>query len=210
MHRENSNMIWERCCTCREDAFEAAAGRASRIELCERLEVGGVTPSERNISLSMEAGLPVNVLVRPRGGNFVFSKGEIDQMLESIRLCGRHRVNGVVIGALTADGNVDVPVMRLLASEAAEAGLQVTFHRAFDECRDPFEALEDIIRLGCSRILTSGHATAAPEGAVVIKELVGQAGDRIIVMPGSGVTPDNVRMLAEVTGASEFHGTKLY
>ena len=94
MRREKSDMVWERCCTCREDAFEAAVGHAFRIELCERLEVGGVTPSERNICLSMEAGLPVNVLVRPRGGNFVYTKAEIGQILESIRLCGRLRVNG--------------------------------------------------------------------------------------------------------------------
>ena len=203
-------MIWERCCTCLEDAVGAAGGRAGRIELCENLKVGGVTPSERNIRLCLTAGLPVNVLIRPRGGDFVFSHSEVAEMLGSIRMCGRLHVNGVVIGALTDRGDIDLSTVRTLVSEAAGADLQVTFHRAFDECADPFLALEDIIGLGCNRLLTSGQAATAPEGSRLLAALVRQAGGRIVVMPGSGVTPDNVQALADVTGAEEFHGTRLF
>ena len=172
----------EACCPSL-DAVEAA-GRigARRIELCERLDIGGVTPSDALIRSALAAtGLPINVLVRPRGGDFVYSAQEADAMLESIRLCGRLGVNGVVIGALRADGSVDVELMQALVSEARATGLSVTFHRAFDECADPMEALEDIISLGCDRLLTSGHAPDAFTGREMIGTLVRAAAGRIAI-----------------------------
>ena len=203
-------MLWERCCVSYKDAVEASAGRAARIELCTDLEVGGTTPSGDCIRECLSAGLPVNVLVRPRGGDFVFSADEVEEMLESIRICGANGANGVVIGALLRDGGIDMETMRLLVGEARKHGLSVTFHRAFDRCSDPLTALEEIIELGCDRLLTSGQRPTAAEGRVLIARLVRQAAGRIIVMPGSGVTPDNADFIAAHTGAVELHGTKLF
>ena len=206
-------LVLERCCTSAGEVREALANGASRAELCEELEVGGVTPSEENIRAAVATGLPVNVVVRPRGGSFVFSEEEKYSMLRSISMCRRLGAHGVVIGALKPDGSVDMPLMRELMAEASgENGgsrLSVTFHRAFDNCSDPFAALEDVISLGCDRLLTSGLKDTAPQGAELIAELVSRADGRIIVMPGSGVTPQNIRDLARRTGAREFHGTRL-
>ena len=196
----------ECCCTDSEEAIEAQAGGASRIELCEDLPCGGVTPSRENLEEVLSSVLiPVNVLVRPRGGDFVFSEDEVNQMVSSIRMCKELGANGVVIGALKQDGSVDMDTMKLLM-EAAE-GMQVTFHRAFDECSDPYEALEDIISLGCNRILTAGHASNVNDGMETLKELKAKAAGRIIIMAGSGVRPGNIDKLEKLTGLSEFHSS---
>ncbi len=212
----------EVCCPTIEAVSKAVAAGADRIELCERLEVGGVTPSERFIrdALAVAGSVPVNVLVRPREGNFVYSEEEAGKMLESIALCKVIRadgaaaggvtnpgVNGVVIGALQPDGSVDMALMRRLV--AAARPLSITFHRAFDECRDPFEALEDIISLGIDRLLTSGHRANAWEGRFILKELVERASGRIVIMPGCGITPANLLEIAAITGATEFHGSRI-
>lgn len=212
----------EVCCPTIEAVSKAVAAGADRIELCERLEVGGVTPSEQLIkdALAVAGSVPVNVLVRPREGNFVYSEEEAGEMLDSIALCkaigtgraadGRKaelRVNGVVIGALLPDGSVDMALMRRLV--AAARPLSITFLRAFDECRDPFEALEDIISLGIDRLLTSGHCTDAWEGRFILRELVERADGRIVIMPGCGITPANLPELAAITGATEFHGSRI-
>jgi len=212
----------EVCCPTIEAVSKAVAAGADRIELCEWLEVGGVTPSESLIkdALSIAGSVPVNVLVRPREGNFVYSEEEAGEMLESIALCkaiGTDRaaaggvtnpgVNGVVIGALLPDGSVDMALMRRLV--AAARPLSITFHRAFDECRDPFEALEDIISLGIDRLLTSGHCTDAWKGRFILRELVQRAAGRIVIMPGCGITPANLPEIAAITGATEFHGSRI-
>jgi copper homeostasis protein len=199
----------EVCCPTIDAVSKAVAAGADRIELCERLEVGGVTPSESLIkdALSIAGSVPVNVLVRPREGNFVYSEEEAGDMLESIRRCKALGVNGVVIGALRPDGSVDMALMRRLV--AAARPLSITFHRAFDECRDPFEALEDIISLGIERLLTSGHRTDAWEGRFILRELVQRAAGRIVIMPGCGITPANLHELAAITGATEFHGSRI-
>lgn len=212
----------EVCCPTIEAVSKAVAAGADRIELCEWLEVGGVTPSEQLIkdALAVAGSVPVNVLVRPREGNFVYSEEEAGEMLESIALCkaigtdraadGRKaelRVNGVVIGALRPDGSVDMELMRRLV--VAARPLSITFHRAFDECRDPFEALEDIISLGIDRLLTSGHRADAWEGRFILRELVQRAAGRIVIMPGCGITPANLPELAAITGATEFHGSRI-
>ena len=233
------NLILERCCTSLEQVREAAECGAARVELCENLEVGGVTPSEELIRAAVGVcGIAVNVLVRPRGGSFVWSSDEIAQMEESIRLCRDIGADGVVIGALTPEGEVDMPAMQRLVRVARKdgrpqaappqaappqaappqaappqaemhRGLSVTFHRAFDCAADPFRALEDVIALGCDRLLTSGQQPTAPEGRELLKSLVHAADGRIIVMPGSGVTPQNLGKLASYCGAVEFHGTRL-
>lgn len=199
-------MIFECCCQTSEDAMEARRGGASRVELCVRLEVGGVTPSRENISQTVKVcGLPVNVLVRPREGNFVYDCREERQIIDAVCFCKSLNVNGIVVGALTKDGDVDLPLMTRIM--AAASPLEVTFHRAFDECRNPREALEDIIWLGCKRLLTSGQEESAIKGRLLIKELVHQAAGRIIIMPGAGIMPVNILQLARVTGAVEYHGS---
>lgn len=196
----------ECCCTSVEEVMEAVAGGARRVELCERLEVGGVTPSRELLVKVMECcPLPVNVLVRPRGGDFVFSAEEETQMAEDIAMCKELDVNGVVIGALLPDGSVAVEMMRRLI-EAARP-LSVTFHRAFDCCSDPHKALDEIISLGCDRLLTSGLEESAYDGRNLIASLVERAAGRLVVMPGGGVRPSNIDELEKVSAASEFHGS---
>ena len=186
----------EACCPSAEAAGIAAKNGASRVELCESLEIGGVTPSQKMMEqvLKENPGLCVNVLVRPRGGDFIFSEDEIQTMLKDIRLCKSLGVNGVVIGALRPDGGVDMACMRRLIEEARP--LSITFHRAFDECSDVRDCLEDVIALGCDRLLTSGHEKNALEGRFTIAELVKQAAGRIIIMAGCGVRPSNINIIA--------------
>lgn len=199
----------EACCPSLESVRHSVEAGAGRIELCERLEVGGVTPSEEliNAALKVAGSIPVNVLVRPREGDFVYSDEEILAMLDSIRVCKELGVNGVVIGALTPDGAVDKDTTARLIDAARP--LSVTFHRAIDEAADIFAALEDVIGLDADRVLTSGGKASAYEGRFVLRELVERAADRIIVMPGCGVRPGNIGEIATVTGAKEFHGSSL-
>lgn len=203
--------ILESCCTSTEQALSAIRNGAGRIELCSCIEVGGITPPDSDISRAVALGTPVNVLVRPRGGDFVFSPEEETQMLRSIECCRELGAAGVVIGALTQEGDIDIPMMRRLiaAAHGGSRPLSVTFHRAFDECREPFKALEEIISLGCERLLTSGQKPSAQEGMELIAELVKRADGRIIVMPGAGITPDNLALIEKQTGAVEFHGTRI-
>lgn len=202
-------MLLESCCTTLEAALSARDRGAGRIELCEDLSVGGVTPSESLASAVIGAmyPVPVNVLVRPRGGDFVFDAEEVARMLDSIDMCKRLGAAGVVIGALTTEGDVDMEVMRCLIARARP--LSVTFHRAFDVCRDPYGAFGDILALGCDRLLTSGHESSASLGCPLIAELVRRSAGRIIIMPGCGVRPDNIAEIASYTRAVEFHGTAL-
>lgn len=199
----------EACCPSAEAAGIAAKNGASRVELCESLEIGGVTPSQKMMEqvLKENPGLCVNVLVRPRGGDFIFSEDEIQTMLKDIRLCKSLGINGVVIGALRPDGGVDMACMRRLIEEARP--LSITFHRAFDECSDVRDCLEDVIALGCDRLLTSGHEKNALEGRFTIAELVKQAAGRIIIMAGCGVRPSNINIIAESTKAEEYHSSTL-
>lgn len=194
------------CSVSVEDIMEAAAGGARRVELCENLEVGGVTPSRALLARAVGYGaLPVNVLVRPRGGDFVYTLEEEASMIEDIRMCKELGAAGVVIGALTKDSDVDMPMMRRLVSEARP--LSVTFHRAFDRARDPFRALEDVISLGCDRLLTSGQKPSSYDGRHLLAELVERAAGRIIIMPGGGVRTSNIDEIAALTRATEFHST---
>lgn len=196
----------ECCCTDAAEAIEAQAGGAGRVELCEDLPCGGITPSRSNIEATLRAvNIPVNVLIRARGGDFVYDEAEIKEMVESVRMCRELGVNGVVVGALRKDGSIDTETVRRLLAEAE--GLHVTFHRAFDECADPFKALEDIIALGCDRLLTAGHAANVNDGEETLKELNIKANGRIIILAGSGVRPANIARLEAESGVAEFHSS---
>lgn len=202
---ENKRFL-ECCCTDVAEAVEAMNGGAGRIELCEDLSCGGVTPSRSNLEATLRAvNIPVNVLVRARGGDFVYDEAEIPAMIGSVRMCRELGVNGVVVGALRKDGSIDIDTVRRLMVEAE--GLHVTFHRAFDECADPFAALEDIIALGCDRLLTAGHASNVNDGERTLKELNDRADGRIVILAGSGVRPGNIARLEASTGCKEFHSS---
>lgn len=187
-------------------ARAAEAGGAARVELCSALELGGLTPSHATIAIAREGlGIPVHVLIRPRAGDFVFDDLECAVMRRDIEACESLGCAGVVIGALTADGEVDMPHCRALMDAAR--GLSVTFHRAFDFARDPERALEAVIALGCHRLLTSGQAADALTGAPLIRTLIEQARGRITIMPGGGIDARNIAAIAQATGAREFHAS---
>ncbi len=198
--------ILEICAGSVESAIAARDGGAQRIELCAALEVGGVTPSAGLIAEARKIeGLVLNVIIRPRGGDFLYNEYEAACMEQDIRTCKQLGVDGVVIGALTADGDIDTTLCKRLI--AAADGMSVTFHRAFDMCRDPRKALEELISLGCDRVLTSGQAATAEAGVPLLKELVEQSAERIIIMPGCGVNSSNVASILESTGANEIHAS---
>ena len=195
----------EVCCGDLQSVRAAIEGGAHRVELCEALELDGLTPSEAMMESAIGMGIPVQVLIRVREGDFVYSKDEICKMRNDIRLARKLGAAGVVIGALMPDGSIDEEAIRCMMDEAE--GLSVTFHRAFDVCHEPEEALEKIISLGCHRLLTSGQATTAELGIPMLKKLVKQADGRIIIMPGAGVNPQNASRILEETGALEIHGS---
>lgn len=195
----------EVCCGDLQSVRAAIEGGAHRVELCEALELDGLTPSEAMMESAIGMGIPVQVLIRVREGDFVYSKDEICKMRNDIRLARKLGAAGVVIGALMPDGSIDEEAIRCMMDEAE--GLSVTFHRAFDVCRKPEEALEKIISLGCHRLLTSGQATTAEQGIPMLKKLIEQADGRIIIMPGAGVNPQNASRILEETGAIEIHGS---
>lgn len=187
-------------------ALAAQDGGADRIELCTALELGGLTPSHGQIALARDrVRLPIHVLIRPRAGDFVYGDMDFEVMLDDVETALALGCDGVVIGALDRDGNIDVARCRRLIDAAR--GLDVTFHRAFDVSRDLSRSLEDIIALGCRRVLTSGAHAGAHAGAATIRRLVDQAGARLVVMPGGGVDAGNVAALRRLTGAREFHAS---
>jgi len=187
-------------------AFAAQAGGAGRVELCASLEEGGVTPSHGTLVLAREGlDIPLYVLIRPRAGDFVYEDHEIEAMLDDIMHCRELGCDGVVVGALTPEGEVDADACQRFL-EAAE-GMGVTFHRAFDLVVDQGDALETLIELGFERVLTSGGMASAVAGAGRLARLVAQAGDRIVVMPGAGIEPGNIAALRDATGAREFHAS---
>lgn len=184
----------------------AVEGGADRIELCANLAEGGVTPSAGTIRKCREAfDVLLYPIIRPRGGDFLYTDDEFEIMLHDTVLCRQSGCDGIVTGLLLQDGSIDTARTARLVEAAYPLG--VTFHRAFDRCRDPFEALEQLIALGCERILTSGQQPAAPEGTDLIAALNRQADHRIIIMPGSGVRAENIRSLAATTGCTEFHSS---
>ncbi len=197
----------EICCSSLGEVADAARAGAVRVELCSAIALGGLTPSYGVIRSVVDAGLDidVNVLIRVREGGFCYTEAEVDAMCRDIEFCREAGVDGVVIGALRADGEIDMEACRWMM-QAAE-GMSVTFHRAFDVCRDGREALEQIISLGCDRLLTSGMESSVELGAEYVAELVRQAAGRIIIMPGAGIKPHNIAWIEKTTAATEFHST---
>ncbi|MEP6594772.1 MAG: copper homeostasis protein CutC [Ginsengibacter sp.] len=187
-----------------EACVTAQSAGANRIELCDNPYEGGTTPSYGFIKTARQKlHILLYPMIRPRGGDFIYNDDEFNIMKTDINICKNLGCDGVVIGVLTSNGKVDKKRCSSLVECAYPLG--VTFHRAFDRTVDPFEALEDIIEIGCERILTSGQRPTASEGASLIRDLVEKADERIIIMPGSGVKADNVANLAESTNAVEFH-----
>ncbi len=185
---------------------QAVEGGADRIELCAALTDGGTTPSMGTIQKCRESfSVPLFPIIRPRSGDFFYSDEEYEIMLADVLLCRQLLCDGVVIGLLKRDGMIDVERTEKLI--AAAYPMEVTFHRAFDRCQEPFAAMEQLIQVGCGRILTSGQQPMVTEGSELIKQLVAAADDRIIIMPGSGVRVDNIGQLAKETGAVEFHSS---
>lgn len=199
-------MFIEICALNIQSALAAQQGGARRIELCSALDTGGLTPSPGLIRQVRQAlAIPVHVLLRPREGNFCYTERELAVLIDDVHFCREAGVNGIVIGALDDNGSVDVSKIQRLMDAAAS--LEITFHRAFDFTADPFAALETLIDLGISRVLSSGQAPSAWEGRFLLQKLVEKAAGRITVMPGAGITTDNIRALAEISGAAEFHLT---
>lgn len=196
----------EICTYSLEYAIAAQSGGADRVEFCTGPAEGGTTPSAGSIELARQyLKIKLNVLIRPRGGDSLYTAREFGAIKQDIQLCRQLGVDGVVVGVLLANGHVD----RERSGELVELArpMSVTFHRAFDMVADPIAALEDIIAIKCGRILTSGQAPSAMEGADRIAELVRLAGDRIIIMPGGGVRDTNLAALAAKTKAREFHSS---
>lgn len=227
--------LLEVCCGNPESVDAAVLGGARRIELCADLEADGLTPPTAWIrdAKARYPSLTVHVLIRPRAGDFVYSPAEADAMSIQVEEALEAGADGIVLGALTPEGDVDVPLMERLvslvesynlAAELMQSDLchaandshffpgpsrrvSMTFHRAFDRCRRPFEALEQIIALGCDRILTSGQAATAEAGVATLRELQRRAGGRIGILPGCGVTPGNAARILATTGCTEIHAS---
>ncbi|HNP48968.1 MAG TPA: copper homeostasis protein CutC [Bacteroidia bacterium] len=196
-------------CTSLESVHAAITGGADRIELCEHLEVGGVTPAYDFINQAVSLSpIPIHILIRPRGGDFVFTENEISQMEKDIEYCLRIQSAGVVIGCLTSSGKIDLKNTQRLVRAAGK--MAVTFHRAFDMAIHDPNVLEDVIATGCSRLLTSGQAANAIQGSAGIRQLIQQSNGRIIILPGGGVRENNVEELIRITGATEVHSSCLH
>lgn len=198
-------LTYEICIDSTAGALAAEQAGAARVELCAGLFEGGITPSLGLIETTLAAvsSIRVNVLVRPRGGDFIYDEHEIRAMERDIAAIRDAGANGVVIGALTPEGDVDRATMSRLRACAGD--MSITFHRAFDMAADPHAVLETLVELGCDRVLTSGQENSALEGAPLIAELVRQAAGRIAIMVGGGITPQNAARVAAATGAPELH-----
>lgn len=202
------NALLEVCAGDIESVIAAARGGAARVELCSALAVGGLTPSEGFIARAVAVpGVKKHVLIRPREGDFVYSPEEVEIMLADVAMAARCGADGVVVGALLPDGSIDAFTTRLLVEAAHSRGLSVTFHRAFDRTANAVESLERIIAMGCDRVLTSGLAPTALQGADVLRRLVEVAAGRIAILAGSGVNSGNVAQLVRLSGVSEVHAS---
>lgn len=182
----------------------AVEGGADRIELCAALSEGGTTPGYGMIKECREKfSVELFPIIRPRSGDFLYTEEEFNIMKNDVKLCREMGCDGIVIGMLLPDGKLDIKRMEQLIRTAYP--MEVTCHRAFDRCADPVESLKQLISIGCQRILTSGQQPTAVQGIEMIAQLVQEAGEQIIIMPGSGVRKENIKELAKKTGATEFH-----
>ena len=199
-------ILLEICCGSIDDALEAERGGADRVELCSALFLGGLTPS---LGTLMEAKarmtIPIMVMIRPRGGGFCYTAPEMATMERDTALAVEHGADGIVFGILNADGTIDEERCKRIWKLIGER--QAVFHRAFDVTPDPFRALDQLVELGITRVLTSGQEDSVPEGVPLIKRLIEYAGDRIEVLPGGGIKPHNLRQVVESTGCKQVHLT---
>ena len=197
--------ILEVCIGSVQSALAAKQGGAARVELCAALEIGGITPSAGLMrAVRQVEGLKIHVLIRPRGGDFLYDKAEVVTMTHDIEQARLYGADGVVIGALRADGLIDMDVCRQLADAAS--GMSITFHRAFDMCKDPLRAIQELRELGCHRLLTSGQAPTALQGLPLLQTLTAmQTG--VCIMPGCGVKSSNVAEIISGCGAREVHAS---
>lgn len=201
-----SNYTLEIACDSVQSALNAEQGGADRIEFCENLSQGGVTPSSAKIKLAKsKLRIPIFVLIRPRKGDFLYSDLEVETMLDSIQIAKELGADGIVSGALQANGTLSLPQMRQLVKIANP--LPFTCHRAFDMCSDPNLALEQLIDLGIKRILTSGQRSSAIEGKKNIENFVQLADGRIKILAGAGIRPHNITELLSIRGLQEFHSS---
>lgn len=201
-----NNPILEVCAGSLNSALAAQEGGAYRVELCDNLYEGGTTPSIGVIELArMKLNIKLHVIIRPRGGDFLYSDLEFAIIKRDIQRCKDSGVDGIVIGFLTPDGAIDIGRTTEIVTLARP--LAVTFHRAFDMSRDPFEALEDLKKTGVDRILTSGQQDSVVDAVPLIQRLIRQAGESLIIMPGGGLNEDNIGNFALKVRAAEYHAT---
>jgi copper homeostasis protein len=202
----NSSLLIEVCIDSLASALASQAGGANRVELCDNLLEGGTTPSAGTLAIARKhLTIDISMMIRPRGGDFCYTDVEFESMQYDIGVAKQLGANSVVIGLLNPDGTIDVEHTHTLVELARP--MSVTFHRAFDVSRDPYESLEALIALGVNRVLTSGQEPSVLEGLELITELVQRAGDRIIVMPGAGFTTRNIGKIVAQCGAREVHVT---
>ncbi|WP_353097328.1 copper homeostasis protein CutC [Tissierella praeacuta] len=199
-----NRIITEICVDSLQSALSAEKGGAGRIELCDNLMGGGTTPSIGIIQLARKyLTIDINVMIRPRSGDFCYSTFEIEIMKRDIEIAKKSGVNGIVIGVLKPNGEIDINIMKELIELSRP--LTVTFHRAFDMTKDPFKSLDILIDLGVERILTSGQESKVIDGINLIRKLVKMSEDKIIIMPGAGINEKNVKDIIENTGVKEIH-----
>lgn len=200
------NFKLEICVDSVESAVNAQEAGADRVELCDNLSEGGTTPGFGTIiSARNNLFIDINVIIRPRGGDFLYSDIEYDIMRRDIEICGENGINGIVLGILHAGGAIDLERTSKLIELAAP--MTVTFHRAFDMCSDPVQGIEDIIASGAVRLLTSGQKDNAKDGVELIRQMAIQTGERMIIMPGGGIDETNIAFIASTTKTREFHLT---
>ena len=197
--------VFEICCNSVLSASNAEDAGANRIELCSNLQAGGTTPSFGLLKVCCQEvdDIPINVLIRPRIGDFLYSDDEFEEIKQEVVKCKIFKVKGIVSGFLNSDGSIDVKRTKEIVELAHP--MSFTFHRAFDLSNDPMRSLNDIISTGATRILTSGMQKTAFEGRKLIADLIKAAGNKIIIMPGGGINAENIKELAKVTKATEFH-----
>jgi copper homeostasis protein len=201
-------MILEACVENLSEALMAQERGADRIELCENLAAGGTTPSFGTIvTCKKHLSIPVIVMIRPRGGNFVYSNLEVDSMLEDIRICQKAGVDGIATGALTSAGDIDLHILRRLIHEADS--LQITFHKAIDETRNIETEIEKLKDTGIHRVLTSGGAPTAMEGSRMLNKLIHLTAGKLVILTAGKVTAENLDALSRLIPSTEFHGRKI-
>lgn len=202
----SEKLLLEICAESLDCAAAAERANADRIELCSNLAAGGTTPSAGIMEAARRhLNLPIHVLIRPRPGDFVYSALEFEVMQNDVRVAKQHGMNGIAVGMLDSGSRIDITRMRQLVDLARP--LQVTFHRAFDHCGAAQRRLEQVIETGVDRILSSGCAESAADGVVILAQLVKEANGRVKIMPGGGVTLDNIAQILRATGATEIHAS---